>query len=219
MHRFVWDLHYPPPDALQHGYPISAIPGDTPRYPLGVIALPGTYTIKLTVHGRSYTQPLTIKMDPRVTTPRAGLTQQFALATRVVAAMHRDYEALQQVRALRAQLAVRRSSAGERAVASRITALDEKAAAIAGGGSAPRANGSTAQHNLTQLNGELSQLLDIVDGADATPTTQATAAVAELERALAADLAQWNTLRIRDVTALNDQLRKAKLEPIEVDEK
>ena len=25
MHRFVWDVHYPPPDALNHEFPISAI--------------------------------------------------------------------------------------------------------------------------------------------------------------------------------------------------
>jgi hypothetical protein len=27
--------------------------------------LPGTYTVKLTVGGKSYTQPLIVKMDPR----------------------------------------------------------------------------------------------------------------------------------------------------------
>mgnify|MGYP001209283137 CR=1 FL=1 len=31
MHRFVWDLHGPPPAALRHEYPISAIRHDTPR--------------------------------------------------------------------------------------------------------------------------------------------------------------------------------------------
>src|SRR4029079_15353778 len=31
-HRFVWDLHYPPPKVLAHEYPISAIFGDTPRH-------------------------------------------------------------------------------------------------------------------------------------------------------------------------------------------
>jgi len=32
--------------------------------------------VKLTVDGKSYTQLLTLKMDPRVTTPALGLTQQ-----------------------------------------------------------------------------------------------------------------------------------------------
>ena len=39
MHRFVWDLHYAPPDSLEHEFPISAIVHDTPKYPLGAWAL------------------------------------------------------------------------------------------------------------------------------------------------------------------------------------
>ena len=30
MHRFVWDLRYPAPGAVQRDFPISAVPGDTP---------------------------------------------------------------------------------------------------------------------------------------------------------------------------------------------
>ncbi|HVS74271.1 MAG TPA: hypothetical protein VHE23_02505, partial [Candidatus Acidoferrales bacterium] len=53
MHRFVWDLHYAPPDALEYEFPISAIYRDTPKYPLGAWALPGQYTVKLTVGGKN----------------------------------------------------------------------------------------------------------------------------------------------------------------------
>src|SRR5262249_25568596 len=82
MHRLVWDLHSPPPDSLAHEYPISAIDHDTPRYPLGASALPGNYTVKLTAAGKSYTQQLTIRMDPRVKTPIEGLRQQFDLESK-----------------------------------------------------------------------------------------------------------------------------------------
>ena len=66
MHRFIWDLRYPPwltqaPDALNHEYPISAIYGDTPREPLGTLVLPGQYSVKLTKAGRPDTQPLAVK--------------------------------------------------------------------------------------------------------------------------------------------------------------
>ncbi|MEO7145423.1 MAG: glycoside hydrolase, partial [Bryobacteraceae bacterium] len=68
LHRFVWDLHYTAPPALRHEYPIAAIYRNTPREPRGPIALPGSYTVKLTVNGKAYTAPLVVKMDPRVKT-------------------------------------------------------------------------------------------------------------------------------------------------------
>ena len=89
MHRFVWDLRYTPPDALRHDYPMTATYHDTPREPRGPIALPGEYTVKLTVDGKAFTQPLAVKMDPRVKTPPAALKQQFDLAMKVVELMSR----------------------------------------------------------------------------------------------------------------------------------
>ena len=35
-------------------FPISAIPHDTPLLPLGAWALPGSYTVRLTVDGKTY---------------------------------------------------------------------------------------------------------------------------------------------------------------------
>jgi photosystem II stability/assembly factor-like uncharacterized protein len=104
LHRFVWDLCYPPPDAVDHDYPISAIYRDTSRSPMGALALPGEYSVKLTVDGKSYMQPLTVKMDPRVKTPPAGLQQQFALAQRITSLMHQTFEAAQQASTGKAEL-------------------------------------------------------------------------------------------------------------------
>ena len=104
MHRFIWNLAYPEPDVLEHQYPISAIYHDTPRYPLGATVSPGQYKIVLTIGGKSYTQPLEIRMDPRVKTSPEDLRQQFELDRKIAGALHQDYEALQQVRSLRAQL-------------------------------------------------------------------------------------------------------------------
>ena len=93
MHRFVWDLRYPAPGAVERDFPISAIYKDTPLEPLGVFAVPGAYTVKLTVNGTTYTQPLTLKMDPRAKITPLGLTQQFTLATRIAGMMDRSFEA------------------------------------------------------------------------------------------------------------------------------
>jgi photosystem II stability/assembly factor-like uncharacterized protein len=58
MHRWVWDLRGPAPvGAPQRGGGFFRSRGAT--------AQPGTYTVRLTVEGTSYTQPLVVKPDPR----------------------------------------------------------------------------------------------------------------------------------------------------------
>jgi hypothetical protein len=128
----VWDLHYPDPLAVRHEYPISAIYGDTPRSPQGPMALPGEYTVKLIAGGKTLTQPLSIRMDPRVKTPAAGLKTQFDLSMKVAGMMRRTFDGP-------------------------MTAGRER------------------------LNGQLSTLLNVLQGTDATPTTQAIAAVSDIE--------------------------------------
>jgi hypothetical protein len=184
-HRFVWDLHYAPPKVLGHEYPISAIYGDTPRHPLGPAVLPGLYTIRLTANGRAYTQPLTVKMDPRVQTTSAGLKLQHDIGMRMNDAISGDFAALSQVRARRALLRTQREGAKPGEIADSLSALDSLLVSIESG-----ARGSTAE-NLVRLNEELAGILATVEGADAEPTTQVVAAASDLERALAAVLARW----------------------------
>ncbi|HUK16560.1 MAG TPA: hypothetical protein VLW65_09100 [Bryobacteraceae bacterium] len=65
MHRLVWDLHGAPPAQGGRGEPpISAIIHDTPARQ-GEWMPSGEYTVRLTVNGRTYTQPLVVKADPR----------------------------------------------------------------------------------------------------------------------------------------------------------
>ncbi len=64
-HRFIWDLRYPGGGGGKGGYSMAAIYKDTPSGQ-GQMVAPGQYTVKLTVAGQSYVQPLTVKMDPRV---------------------------------------------------------------------------------------------------------------------------------------------------------
>ena len=96
LHRFVWDLHHPVP-ALPKGslqYPIAAVPGNTPKAPQWPWALPGVYTVRLTTGGKTQTQALTVKMDPRVKASTADLQRQFDLSQDLVAALDRADEAL-----------------------------------------------------------------------------------------------------------------------------
>jgi hypothetical protein len=188
-HRFVWDLHYPPPLVLAHDYPISAIYGDTPRIPLGPAVLPGTYTVRFSANGQRYTQPLTIRMDPRVQITDAGLRLQRDIGVRMNDAISRDFAALSEVRARRVVLRTTREGAKAKEVADSLVALDSALAKVENGAEAANAVG------LVALNEQLAGVLDTVEGADAEPTTQVVAAASDLEKALSAALAQWSDIK------------------------
>jgi photosystem II stability/assembly factor-like uncharacterized protein len=212
-HRFVWDLHYPPPEGPK-SYPIAAVYHDTAPEPHGPWVLPGDYTLRLTVDGHTELARLTVKMDPRVTTPVEGLAQQFALSMKCYEGMRQARTAAAQVRKLREQLAAVREKAGEGPVAEAVAALDRKAAALAGAERGRGRRGAPVEErepSLGRVGGELGGLLALLEEADAAPTTQAVAAVGEADRALAGLLAKWEEMRTRDLAALNEQLRKAKL--------
>ncbi len=196
LHRFVWDFRYPDPPAAERDYPISAVYRDTPRVPQGVLALPGSYTVKLTVDGKSTTQPLKLRMDPRVSTPPEGLAEQFALATRISRALLKSDEGQKGVRDFRARLKERISKATTPAEKERLSALDEKAATLEGapGRRRGRRGGASAEMDFGRIAGALLGLLDVVESTDAPPTPQAASATAGLEKALDAALTRWESV-------------------------
>jgi hypothetical protein len=83
MHRFAWDLRYESPAGLRQSYPISAVSGYTPAEPRGPLAMPGEYTVRLTVDGTTATHTLRLRMDPRYDTSSADLRTQFDLSMQI----------------------------------------------------------------------------------------------------------------------------------------
>ena len=216
VQRFVWDLKYAPPAAFARGFPISAIYRDTPLYPLGPAVMPGNYTVKLTANGQSSTQPLTVKMDPRVNTPLPGLTQQFSLSLAAYQGMQQSFEAVDRIRKLRDQINQAIGKVGRGPLAEALSTLEKKAAAIGGEGrsdaTSPGLPGGTIDlrdPNFTRLNGSFSSQLEHLQSADLPPTVPMVTASTELNKALTKLLADWETFKKKDVAAMNEQLRAA----------
>jgi hypothetical protein len=214
MHRFVWDLHYPEPGVLAFQYPISATPNNTPREPRGPTVVPGTYTVKLTVNGKAYSQPLTVRMDPRVKTPAAVLARQFAISKSLYDDINRTRSALDEAAALRTSLRdVRGRASGE--IAAAIDSVDRAAAAIEGGGGGFGGGGGRQGGGggvtLGGVIGQLAQLYEDLQNADVQPTTQLVAAVGVSRQDVAPAIARWDTFRNRVVAGLNARLRAAGL--------
>jgi photosystem II stability/assembly factor-like uncharacterized protein len=205
-HRFVWDLHYPPPEGGRRTYPIAAVYRNTPSAPVGPWVHPGQYRVKLTVGGKSYEQPLTVKMDPRVKTPEVRLRKQYALSMDCYEGMKQAREALGQIKKLRAKLKELRDRNGKGSQTDALAKLDAQLAALegtpAGRFGFGRRPGAGREASLSRVSGEMGMLLRVLQEADATPTTQVAAACAEVQRTLGQLLERWNELRGKDLKTL-----------------
>jgi hypothetical protein len=220
MHRWVWDLRSNPPASLLHDYPISAIYRDTPREPLGVFVMPGTYTVRLTVDGKSSTQTINVVMDPRVSTAPAGLQQAHDLATELHDGMDKAMATVGEIRALEADLALAATKTQDAMILAAIHAVEQQASTLEGErvrgvrGAAAAPQAATAFQPLTRLNGTLGGVYNVINNADAAPTTQAIAAAHDATAALATTMAAFAKLRDTDLPALNKQLQGANLAPL-----
>jgi BNR-Asp box repeat protein len=72
LNRITWNLRLGGPEVRRPPTPEQIAFGGGPRGPR---ALPGTYTVKLTVAGKVYEQPVEVKLDPGVTTPVSELQE------------------------------------------------------------------------------------------------------------------------------------------------
>jgi hypothetical protein len=222
MQRFVWDLHYAPPEGMRRSYPMTAISHNTTTSPVGPWVQPGEYSVRLTVDGKSFTQPMKVKLDPRVKIPPAALKQQFELSMICYEGLQRVRTAREHIRALRLQVESLLKKENLGALKDALDDFEKKAALIDGTGKvsdvdiiyfSPSAS-RAGQETLAGLQTKLLYLMTLFQSADARPTSQAVAAVRQQQASLKEVLGSWSDLRTRDLKRLNDDLRKANLSPL-----
>ena len=238
MHRFIWDLHYQPlPDAAgapgggRGGLPIQAIPYNTAPATATPFVSPGSYRVKLTVDGKTLTQPIIVKQDPRVKTPAVTMQQVYTLTNALYFGAADAHAAADVAGSWREQTSKMRASAsGEVA-----TALDDfgrKAAMLAGappsagggrggrggGGAVPApatGTGGSDAETLWAVRSQLSGLMNSMQAADVAPTANTLAAITTARATAARVMARWNGLRTVDLSALNGRLKAAGLGQIQ----
>ncbi|MGB8112502.1 MAG: glycoside hydrolase [Candidatus Sulfotelmatobacter sp.] len=215
MHRWVWGLHYPAPDSPRHSYPISATPHDTPRHPLGPTVLPGSYTARLMVNGKSYSARFTVKMDPRVKISNADLQKKFELETQLAALLRETSSPVMQVDTLRKpleKLSQEATGAALDAVKNFQNKLNEIAGQAAGFLAPP-----TEAVTLNRVNGQIAVLYGAVWQADAAPTMAQSEAATSVEHDAKQVMQRWEGLKISDLPTLNRALHDANLPDVNLE--
>jgi hypothetical protein len=209
MHRLAWDMRYPSPKVLPYGYfgglldyteytlTWHAIIGATPRVqPVGPIAIPGKYQVKLSVNGQTYTRELTVTNDPRSPVTQADLEAQFDTEQQVMSGLDASYDAYNTVRQMRQALDGDTAKMTQDAsLSSAAKALDKKAGTLMDG---------TASFGVA--NRELARRLQDLDFGDMRPTASDLAVINENCHQLQEASAQLDEIRQKDMPALNQLL-------------
>jgi hypothetical protein len=216
LHRFLWDLHYAPVPGVQPQYPIAAVYRNTAPAPTSPWARPGKYTIVLTVGGKSYEQPLTLMMDPRVKTSADDLAEQFKLSRQ----LYDEWLALnsisENVRFIRRQFSELQKRTPAADLKTHIDALGEKLQALAGaGGGGPGGQGAGAGRvTVATATGRIRTLFSLIENVDVAPTPQVASAVPDVLKDSRSLQESWQAIKTKDIPALNQELRAAGLSPI-----
>jgi hypothetical protein len=223
MHRFHWDLRYQPVaegGGGRGGLAIQAVPFNSTPAATTPLVSPGTYTVKLTVGGRSYTQPMVVKQDPRVRTSAVSLNQLYTLMRGTYFDAAEARAAMDSARRLREELDKRRNAASD-VIKSALDAFDKRlveligALPAAGGRGGGRGAGPAGPpDSLGAVVATLGALARELGAADVQPTTEQVNSVASARAGAKRVMAKWQSLSTIELTALNAALTKAAVEPI-----
>ena len=214
LNRFVWDLRYEGATKV-------------PRAPLwggntdGPVALPGTYQVRLTVLGKSYTAPLEIKADPRLKVTQEDLAKQFDLLLKIRDKVTETDDAIIQIRDVRDQMNAEnkrlKNDPREKAIADAGKALDKKMTEVEEQLIQTKAkSGQDVLNFPVRLNNHLVALGGVVGSADSAPTKQSCEVFDMLSKEIDEQLAKWKAIVSTDVAAYNDLIKQQEVPAIMV---
>ena len=234
--RAAWDLRYDPP----HTVAMRTVAPDNPHIfeearfrnrptrPVthwgiqgaqtsGPIALPGKYSVRLTVNGKTETQPLTILRDPEIKASNADLIASTAAQIRVRNAMTAAADMVNRLETMRRQVADQMKANTEKPDVERaLSDLDKKMMDVELRLLSRSDMNSDDKYyvepyriymSLIWLNGVVnSGAGDVAGGADYPPTDAALAWLADLEKQLAEAKDAYKAIVENDVAAFNKSM-------------
>ncbi len=217
MHRVTWDMRLQPPpvDDISAAGDVDATGAVAGRAWLGETAPwapPGPYTVRLTVDGASTTQPITVKLDPRVKITTAGLTQLSTLSRDMWDGANTVRAVLADARALSAKL-MNESGADAAALKAALDSIAPPPVRGRGGrGFGGRFGAPAGPPTLVSVGGALLGAAMAMQDAEVAPTARQVAACTAARRQLSDVMTRWTALKTTRLAAVNAR-RKAAGQP------
>jgi photosystem II stability/assembly factor-like uncharacterized protein len=199
MHRYLWDLRWA-------GTESEALGGEEDnRAPHPPRVVPGSYSLKLTVDGRSYTQPLKVTMDPRSPATPQVLQQQLELALQIYGEAQQARGALREVDAVSKKLTALKPEVQSKhpELLSQLTAAQSVLNQIRNGTPGP----SGTISGLSAASTGLASALSVVESGDRPVPSQALELYRLSAEAAKNSLAEWKRLQSGALAQLNQSLQ------------
>jgi photosystem II stability/assembly factor-like uncharacterized protein len=203
LNRANWDLRLDPPPAFAHTFEINANPGLTPASPEGILVPPGTYTVKLTAAGHTYTQTATVTRDPRSPATAADVRAQYAYLRKFYVAAHTAWDGFQQVQVMRDELARLKPGDATSTVAKAISGFRAQLDTVGGNAGVFGTQGRRPPANFFGESSALTGTLTGDDNADQAPTAAMVGAWAATCKDLGTAAARWAAINGAALPALN----------------
>jgi photosystem II stability/assembly factor-like uncharacterized protein len=207
-HRFIWNLNTGS-TARDASSDDDIMGGPTgPRVP------PGTYTLRLTVDGKTLDRPLRVIMDPRADTTTAVLDEQYKLAASIYDQLTAARKTMAELESVDSQLKKLDTPDAPDALKAAIHAAQTRLNAIRTG-----AKASSPEQIPAGLAGAATGLgtaLSVVESGDRTAPASALQIFNESSKAAQAAIEDWQHFKTADLTTLNSALTQAGHEPIHI---
>jgi len=194
MHRFSWDLHFEPmgDEPREGGGATGAVPGRTYPRVEAPWTPPGEYTVLLTVDGKSLTQPISVRLDPRVQTPAEDLALVASLSREMYDGAMAAHAAYQEARRLVEELE-NRSTEEARALRTRIEVLAPPPSPTSS--RRYRFAAPSGPPTLESLSRTMMDAAMAMQDAEAAPTAREIAACDEARELYQEVMGRWEALR------------------------
>jgi photosystem II stability/assembly factor-like uncharacterized protein len=207
-HRFVWDLRVGSSGATD-----AEDSSDEITPPKGPRVVPGTYQLELTVDGQSFTQTLTVKMDPRSKATTDILAQQYVVAQEIFATSAQSRKAVSEVKSMKKELdELRPQLESHPELMSRVSGFEAAMQTVLDGDKKAKILG------LDGANGAILNVLKVVESGHRAAPVQAVELYHQATQAFEARKSEWKKLKSGELAVLNQDLQKAGIPPLKVAE-
>jgi photosystem II stability/assembly factor-like uncharacterized protein len=208
LNTVTWNVRYP--DAMS--FPGMILWGGSVA---GPAAPPGTYQVRMTVDGKTQTQPLVLKRHPLHSATDADLMEQFNLAIQIRDKVSEANNAVILIRSIKTQVGDRLSKSQDAKLKAAGDTLAKNLSAVEEDIYQVRNQASQDPLNFPiKINNRLATLLSVVNRGDGKPIGNAEPVFKDLIAELKVQTDKLQQVLTRDLAAFNTEAKRLNLDPV-----